>query len=63
MMASFDYLPDQLYVPLGLIDQAGSLPPELHCHKDAQMPWLHMIDDLPGAAGSARDSLRKSGTP
>jgi hypothetical protein len=57
LMARFEYLPDQIYVPLGLIDQAADLPPQLHCHADAAFPWLQISDDAPRAAGSGRDSL------
>jgi hypothetical protein len=55
--ARFDYLPDQVYVPLGLLDQARHLPPEIHCHADNQLPWLHLDDTLDRAAASGRDRL------
>jgi hypothetical protein len=54
--ARFDYLPDQIYVPLGIIDQADSLPPSLHCHDAKRLAWLHP-DDLPRDAGSGRARL------
>lgn len=57
LAARFDYQPDQLYVPIGLIDQAADLPPEIHCHADAQLPWLHISDTLHRASGSGRDTL------
>lgn len=56
-MATFDYLPDQVYVPLGLIDQATALPPRLHCHADAAFSWLHLDDGLTRASGSGRNTL------
>ncbi|KPA21718.1 Glutathione-dependent formaldehyde-activating enzyme [Shimia sp. SK013] len=57
LMARFEYLPDQVYVPLGLIDQAADLAPALHCHADAAYPWLHLQDDAPRVFGSARNTL------
>lgn len=61
LMAVFDYLPGQVYVPLGLLDQAAALAPALHSHADAALPWLHVGDGAPRAAGSARDALSGSG--
>ncbi|MCP4822328.1 MAG: GFA family protein [Shimia sp.] len=57
LMARFEYLPNQVYVPLGLLDQAADLPPALHCHADAAYPWLRVKDDAPRITGSARDTL------
>ncbi|MEM9761172.1 MAG: GFA family protein [Pseudomonadota bacterium] len=57
LAARFDYLPGQVYVPLGVVDQAAALAPELHSHADAALPWLHVADDLPRHSGSARDAL------
>jgi len=61
MMARFDYLPGQTYVPLGVLDDAAQLPPEIHCHANQQLPWLHVNDTLPRAADSARDALNSAG--
>ena len=57
LAATFDYLPGQVYVPLGILDQAAEIAPENHCHSDAALPWLHMEDGLPRDAGSARERL------
>ncbi len=57
LVARFAYIPGQIYVPLGLLDQAANLPPGLHCHEDSRLPWLHIHDDLPRNAGSGRDAL------
>jgi hypothetical protein len=56
--AWFSYLPDQVYIPIGVLDDADRLVPTLHSHADSALPWLHIADDLPRAAGSARGSLR-----
>ena len=57
LAAAFDYLPGQVYVPLGLIDQAAQLPPEFHAHDRYRLPWLQIVDDIPGVGGSSRAIL------
>ncbi|NNE80460.1 MAG: GFA family protein [Silicimonas sp.] len=59
LMARFDYLPDQSYVPLGILDQADQLPPEVHCHAASALPWLHIDDALARVEGTARATLRR----
>ncbi|MEM1432337.1 MAG: GFA family protein [Pseudomonadota bacterium] len=56
--AAFDYLPDQIYVPVGIIDQADKLSPDLHSHHASRLPWLHIRDDLPRSDGTARTALK-----
>ncbi len=60
LAAAFDYLPDQIYVPVGIIDQAETLVPEMHSHADSALPWLHIADDLPRADASAREALNRA---
>jgi hypothetical protein len=57
LAARFDYLPERLWVPLGILDNAADLPPTSHSHSDAALPWLHIDDDLPRSGGSGRDRL------
>lgn len=57
LAARFDYLPDQIYIPIGLFDQAEAIAPKLHSHADAALPWLVIQDDLPRAHASARTRL------
>lgn len=57
MLARFDYLPDQYYVPIGVLDQAEQLRPQMHCHADAALPWLHIADDLPRHGNTGRNAL------
>lgn len=59
LAARFDYLPGMIYVPLGILDQADQLPPDLHAHADCQLSWLHVADDLPRHVRSARDTLNE----
>ena len=56
--AAFDYLQGQIYLPLGIIDQADALEPVLHSHHAARLPWLHLADDLPRSDGTARADLK-----
>lgn len=58
LCATYDYLPDQLYVPIGLLDQAAELAPSSHSHADGQMPWLHIHDELPRDTASGRERLQ-----
>ena len=55
LAATFDYLPGQTYVPLGILDAPPA--PQMHCHTDSAVPWLHIDDDLPRHSGSGRDGL------
>ncbi|GAB5438018.1 GFA family protein [Falsiruegeria mediterranea] len=63
MAAWFDYLPDQMYVPLGVIDQIDDLAPDLHCHANNAPDWLHLDDGLPRDNGSGRDYLHAQSAP
>lgn len=60
LAATFDYLTGQIYVPLGILDQAADLKPQIHCHEDARLPWLKITDELPCASGSGREALRST---
>lgn len=57
LAAKFDYLPGQIYVPVGILDQADDVVPEIHCHHEARLQWLDITDDLPRIAGSGRGAL------
>jgi len=61
MAATFDYIPGQVYVPLGVVDQAEDLSPDIHCHFDSALSWLHLEDGLPREGASARAALRATG--
>ena len=60
LAAQFDYLPGQTYVPLGVLDNAHEFSPEIHCHADNALEWLHITDELPRAAASGREILNAS---
>lgn len=60
LAAHYDYLPDQLYVPIGMIDQASDIKPEMHCYAESGLPWLHIQDDLERHLDSGSDTLNKS---
>ena len=59
LAATYDYLPGQIYVPLGLLDQADDIAPEQHSHADSALKWLHISDDLPRFSASGRDRLNQ----
>ncbi len=56
----YDYLPDQVYISLGVIDQANELAPEIHSHAASRLTWLHIHDDLERLSTSARSKLKTS---
>lgn len=58
LAARYDYLPGQIYVGLGLLDQAQALEPQGHAHAGNAYKWLHISDDLPRDSASARDRLK-----
>lgn len=53
----YAYLPGQVFVALGILDQAGHLAPQLHAHDSQRLTWLHIADDLERSATSARSRL------
>ncbi len=57
VVSRYDYLPGQVYVALGFLDQAERLPPRLHAHEAERLVWLHIDDDLDRHATSARLAL------
>ena len=60
MAAIFPYLPDQTYVPVGVLNTPDAYPPELHCFSDKRPKWLHLDDGLPEANGTGRDILNEA---
>lgn len=53
----YDYLPGQVYIAVGVLDQAGDLPPQLHAYESQRLTWLHIDDDLERFATSSRARL------
>lgn len=58
LKAWFQYLPDQDYLPLGVLDQAPDLPPEHHCYVHSAMPWMNVDDGLPRSDDSGSEILQ-----
>ena len=56
----YNYLPNQVYVSLGAIDQADDLPPEIHAHEGQQLTWLHIVDDIERSEATATTQLKAS---
>lgn len=53
----FSYLPDKLYVPIGILDQADRFPPTVHAYDASRLSWLHIEDDVERFDGSARSRI------
>lgn len=53
----YEYLPGQVYIPVGVLDQAGDLAPQLHAHESQRLAWLHIDDDLERFAKTSRARL------
>lgn len=51
------YLPGQIYIAIGILDQANDLAPQLHAHESQRLTWLHIDDELERFANSARSQL------
>jgi len=53
----YGYLPGQVYIAIGILDQADDLAPQLHAHDGQRLNWLHIDDDLERFAASSRSRL------
>ncbi len=58
LTARFGYLPGQVYVPVGILDEAAALAPQVECHVASHLPWVPIDPDLPASDGSARETLQ-----
>ncbi len=54
----YDYLPGQVYISIGVIDQANDLVPKIHCHDTERLTWLHIDDDIERVAATARAKIK-----
>lgn len=52
LVGRYDYLPGQVYISMGVIDQANDLTPEIHTHESERLTWLHIDDDLERVGGT-----------
>ncbi len=53
----YDYLPNQVYISIGVIDQASDLAPQMHVHEAQRLSWLHIDDDVKRSYTTARTEL------
>jgi hypothetical protein len=53
----YDYLPGQVYIALGLLDQASELAPQVHAHEAQRLPWLSIVDTIERFAQTSRSRL------
>jgi hypothetical protein len=56
----YDYLPGQVHIPIGILDQAAELAPELHAHAAERLPWLTIDDKLERFPATSRSRLAQS---
>ncbi len=56
----FDYLPGQVYIPLGLLDQADTYAPQVHCYESERLAWLNIEDTLERFDTTGRTALNGS---
>lgn len=57
----YAYLPDTVFIALGILDQANDLAPSIHAHAASCLDWLRIDDDLDRVTASARDELNDTG--
>lgn len=60
--ATFSYLPAQIYVPVGVLDDADQMSPSVQCHSRSALAWVHLDENLPQDEASARDLLMSLAT-
>jgi len=58
----YDYLPGQVYISIGVIDQANDFPPRIHCHESERFSWLHIDDNLERVSSTARLKVKAPST-
>jgi len=58
LASRYDYLPGQIYVSVGIIDQANELEPQLHAHHGRRLSWFDTNDNLDRFEQSSRDCLQ-----
>lgn len=56
----YAYLPGQVYIWVGVLDQADDFAPELHTHAGERMTWLHIDDRLERVAASGTAQLKRT---
>jgi hypothetical protein len=62
LASRFDYLPGQVYIPLGILDQASELVPQVHSYESQRLPWLHIDDNAERFAETSRSRLVDAGS-
>ena len=55
LAAQFDYLPGHIYVPIGILDQADRLQPDVQGFTGARLPWIKLDTHNPIFPRTARD--------
>ena len=58
----YAYLPGQVYISMGVVDQANEYAPRIHTHESERLAWLHIDDDLERVASSGRSTINDAST-
>ena len=56
-IAHYDYAPGQVFVPIGILDQADQIAPVQHAHAGRCLSWLKIDDTAERIAESSRTQL------
>ena len=60
LAAQFTYLPGQIFVPIGVLDQAGLLVPQVQGFARERLPWIGLSGHGRAFDGSAAAALLKA---
>lgn len=60
LAATFDYLPGQIYVPIGILDNADDLAPNVQCYSNSALPWIASLSCVPSYDDSASTILNQA---
>ena len=63
LLATFGYLPGQVFLPAGIVDDPASLVPDIACFTDPALDWLHLAPGIDCLAGAGRARLESGMAP
>lgn len=53
----YDYLPEKVFLLVGILDQADELEPQLHAHHSSRLCWFELDDELEKFPGSSKAKI------
>ncbi|QJF52417.1 GFA family protein [Roseobacter ponti] len=63
LYATWAHLPEQIYIPPVILNEATGIAQELRCHSDAVLPRVSMDDGVEKVSASGRETLRRPPGP